>query len=59
MKQTAMPPLSARDNVAASYLAWLGDTGRPLVDFVRKGVADADRVAAVATLVEVVQAVAQ
>jgi hypothetical protein len=59
MKQPAMPPLDALDTVAASYLAWRGDTGRPLVDFVRKGVADRERLAAVDTLVEVVQAVAQ
>jgi hypothetical protein len=59
MKQPAMPPLAALDTVAASYLAWRGDTGRPLVDFVRKGVADADRLAAVETLAQVVQAVAQ
>ena len=59
MKQPAMPPLAALDTVAASYLAWRGDTGRQLVDFVRKGVADGERLAAVDTLVEVVQAVSQ
>jgi hypothetical protein len=59
MKQPAMPPLEALDTVAASYLAWRGDIGRPLVDFVRKGVSDAQRLAATEALAQVVQAVSQ
>jgi UDP-N-acetylglucosamine/UDP-N-acetylgalactosamine diphosphorylase len=59
MKRPEMPSLAALDSVAASYLAWRGDTGRPLVDFVRKGVADGERLAAVETLVQVVQAVSK
>lgn len=59
MKQPAMPSLASLDAVASGYLAWRGDTGRLLVDFVRKGVADGDRLAAIETLAQVVQAVAR
>lgn len=59
MRQPTLPPREALDTVAASYLAWRGDADRSLVDFVRKGVADGERLAAVETLVQVVQAVSK
>lgn len=58
MKQPAMPELASLALLAASFRAWRGDDSGLLVDYVRKGVGDAEREAAIATLSQVVEAVA-
>ena len=57
MKQPAMPSLASLHRVADAFRGWRDATNGALVDFVRKGVSEADREAATATLSQVVEAV--